>query len=209
MNLGPARVLLFQLLPIAAFLVVDAWVGDSAWAIAAALGQAAFTFARERRLDRFLLLDLALIVGMGAASLVSKSDLLFKLKPAILEGVMVPFLAFLALGPGRVLRGYLARYSGGTRVEIDRERLALLRRLVGFMAGLVAFHAALVVAAALWWSRASWAFLSGPGFYLVLVPLVGWALVQRRLLRRARAGAPAAPPGRSLRVRRLPDRQDR
>jgi intracellular septation protein A len=192
---APARLLLLQLVPLLVFLAVDTLVKNPRWAIVAALAavafQAAWTFARERRFERLVLLDVGLIGGLGAVSLVSKNDLFFKLKPAILEGVMVPYLAVLAFGGERLLGGYLRRYS--TATTIPAPALALMRRLLLMMTALVALHALLVTWAALYASRPAWAALSGPGFYVILVPVAAWVLWQRRRTRAATRASAAAP----------------
>jgi intracellular septation protein A len=190
------RLLLLQLLPILVFLVVDAFVQDPLWAIGAALlfvvFQTALTFARQRRLDPFILVDALLIGGLGAVSLLSKDELFFKLKPAIMEGVMVPFFLVLALGGDRLLSGYLGRYAMG--MTVNPQAMPMLRRLLLGMTALVLLHAGAVVYAALRLSRQSWAWISGPGFYLLLLPVVGWALWRRLAMRRAaRASADEGP----------------
>jgi intracellular septation protein A len=186
----PPRVLLLQLLPILIFLLVDALVQDGRWAIGAALlfvlWQAIASYRRERRLDPFVLLDALLIGGMGAVSLVTRNDFFFKLKPAIIEAVMVPYLLFLALSGEKMLLGYLGRTSAG--VAIQPSALPTLRRLLGVMAGFVALHTGLVVFAAHRCSRQTWGWISGPGFYLILLPLAGWALFRRFKQRREKAG---------------------
>jgi len=183
----PVRLLLLQLLPILVFLVVDALVQDPLWAIGAALlfvvFQTALTFARQRRLDPFILVDALLIGGLGAVSLLSKDELFFKLKPAIIEGVMVPFFLVLALGGDRLLSGYLGRYAVG--MTLNPQAMPMLRRMLLGMTALILLHAVVVVYAALRLSRQSWAWISGPGFYLLLLPVVGWALWRRLALRRA------------------------
>jgi intracellular septation protein A len=192
---GPIVALGLQLFPIVVFLVVDSLVQDPRWAIVAALAfvvlQAIITFARGKGFDRFLLLDLLLVGGMGAASLLTRNEVFFKLKPAILEGVMVPYLLFLALARQSLLLGYFDRHAVG--VTVSAERLPVLRRLLGMMGALVALHAALVVVAALLWSKRTWGLVSGPGFYVLLVPLVGWSLVQRLRLRRQAQAQESAP----------------
>ncbi len=190
----PFLTLALQIVPIVVFLVVDALVQDPVWAIGSALGfvvvQAVVTRLRGRPLDRFVLLDLALVGGMGAASLLTRNELFFKLKPAILEGVMVPYLLFLALAPERVLLGYFDRFAVGG--GINPVALPRLRQLLGAMGVLVLLHAGLTVLAALLWSKRSWGLISGPGFYAILVPLLAWALIMR--LRRRPAPPEATPP---------------
>jgi hypothetical protein len=194
--------LLLQVVPIVVFLVVDALVDSALWAIVSALAfvvlQTVITLARGKPLDRFLLLDLALVGAMGGASLLTRSEVFFKLKPAVLEGVMVPFLLFLALAPERMLQGYLGRYALGAG-GVNPAALPVLRRMVGLMGVLVLAHAGLTVVAALHWSKRAWGLISGPGFYALLVPLLGYTLLVRLRLRRAaataaRAAATAPPP---------------
>jgi hypothetical protein len=214
---GPLLALGLQLFPIVVFLVVDAFVQDPIWAIASALAfvvlQAVITFVRGKRFDRFLLLDLALVGGMSAASLLTRNELFFKLKPAILEGVMVPYLLFLALAPAPLLLGYFARYAVGQTIRPDA--LPLLRRLIGLMGAMIALHAGAVVVAALYWTKRTWGLVSGPGFYVLLVPLAVWAIAQRLRLRRAArvaaeelpvAPAPAGPRRRATSRRRRTSR---
>ncbi len=212
---SPIRSLLLQVVPILVFLAVDALSDSALLAIGAALAFVSFQTilnrVRGRPFDRFLLLDLALIGGMGAASLITRNELFFKLKPAILEGVMVPFTGFLALAPERILVAYLARYvdlgrsaaapapARGAAPELPSARqappapqaLPLLRRLLGLMTLLIALHAGLTVFAALRLSKGAWAAISGPGFYAILVPVLGYALLLR--LRARRAAPPPAP----------------
>jgi intracellular septation protein A len=202
----PVRLLALQLLPILVFLLVDSLVEDPLWAIGAALAFVAFQtvvmFARHRRFDPLILLDAALIGGLGAISLLSEDELFFLLKPAIMEGLMVPFLLLLALG-GPLLRRYLERYTPGT--TFNEQALPLLRTMLALMSALVAVHAVAVVLAALYLTRQAWGIVSGPGFYLLLIPLLGWTLYQRFKRRRAQQQEddPIKPPGRErIRARR-------
>lgn len=191
------RLLGLQLLPILVFLAVDALVKDPLWAIGAALalvlGQAVVIYVRERRLDPFVIFDALLIGGLGAVSLLSKDELFFKLKPAIMEAVIVPFFLLLALGGERLLGGYFGRFLGGG-MSLNPRALPLLRRLLGLMSVLVLAHAGLVVWAALRASRQTWGWISGPGFYLVLAPVAVWALYRRVRRGREPTGEPAPPP---------------
>lgn len=173
-------ILLTQLLPLVVFLVVDAFVEDVRISILCAVvfaaGQLAFTWRRDRRVDWFVLVDVALIGGLGLFSIASHDELMFRLKPAILEGVAVLFLLGLGLAPEGFLRGYLGRMmpAGALTPEV----LPRLRRLLLGMGLLVALHAALVVFCAFHASRRTWALVSGPGFYLLFAPFLVAGLVR-------------------------------
>ena len=190
------RLILLQLLPILVFLVVDAVVKEPLWAIGAALAlvlvQTVVIYARERRLDPFVLVDAALIGGLGAVSLISKNELFFKLKPAVMEVVIIPFFLALALGGERLARGYFGRFLGGA--SLNPQVLPLLRRLLGVMSVLIAVHAGLVVWAAYHASRQTWGWISGPGFYAILAPILLWALYRRLAGRRLQPPEPEEQP---------------
>lgn len=192
----PLHLLLLQLLPLLVFLAVDALVREPLWAIVAALVcaalQSAITFWQQRRFDRFILVDALLIGALGAASLISKNELFFRLKPAVIEAVMVPFLLVLAFARESLLIGYLRRY--GAQGDPAPGALVLLRRLFALLGLLVSLHAGVVVYFALYGSRQAWAWVSGPGFYLLLVPLFAWILVLRWRRSRAAAAAASAEP---------------
>jgi hypothetical protein len=183
---APLLSLGLQLFPILVFLVVDALVQDALWAIISALVfvvvQTLLSLARGRGFDRFLLLDLVLLGGMGAASLLTKNEVFFKLKPAILEGIMIPYFLFLALGGEKTLTSYFNRY--GMNQPLNPAALPLMRRLIGLMGVLVALHAGLTAVAAIYWSKRAWGLISGPGFYVLLLPLLLWMLYQRHRARR-------------------------
>lgn len=177
--MSPA-ILLTQLLPLLVFLVVDAFVEDVrisiACAVVFAVGQLVFTWRRDRKVDWFVLLDVALIGALGAVSILSDDELLFRLKPAILEGVAAVFMLALILAPEGFLRGYLGRVMPAG--ALTPEALRRLRRLLAWMTLLVVCHLVVVVVCALGASRRTWALVSGPGFYLLFAPFLVAALVR-------------------------------
>jgi intracellular septation protein A len=177
----PIHLFLLQLLPIIVFLVVDMFVDDAAWAIGSALCfvgvQTLITWIRKHRLDPMVLVDALLIGAMGAASLISDDELFFKIKPAVIEGLMVPYLLFLALASEKALTAYFDRYAAGVRIH--PAALPMMRKLLMAFAAGVVVHAGVTVWAALALSRQAWGWVSGPGFYVILIPFGIWVLVQR------------------------------
>lgn len=186
----PITLLAIQLLPILVFVVVDSVVTDVRISIACAIGfavvQLGVTWARHRRFDWLVLLDVALIGGMGAISIALDDPLFFMIKPAILEGLTLVLLIGLLAAPAPFVLRYMSRLAPGGTVRPDA--VSTMRPLLGVMTASVALHVAAVLFTAFRASRATWALVSGPGFYVALVP----ALVAALVIRRRRARKPRA-----------------
>lgn len=176
----PMAPFLTQLLPLIAFIAVDAFVTDVrisiACAVLFAVGQLAVTWVRRRRFEWLVLLDVGLIVGLGGLSIALQDERFFKVKPAIVEAVTIALLVGLLLAPGRFLLGYLGRVVPGR--ALGPEAVGALKSMLGLVCAATALHVGLVLYTAFYASRELWAFVSGPGFYLLLLPL-GAALAWR------------------------------
>jgi intracellular septation protein A len=188
---------LTQLLPLIVFIIVDALVTDVRVSILSAIlfavGQLVFTYVRSRRFDWFVLLDVGLIAALGAVSLVSENDLFFKLKPAVIEAVSIVFMLALILAPSGFLTGYYGRMMPGT--PLDPEAVGRMKSMLGWMCVYVALHIGAVLYTALRSSRTTWAFVSGPGFYLILVPIAAMAIGRALRARRKARAAPGPAKG--------------
>jgi len=177
-------VLLTQFLPLLVFIVVDALVTDPRisilCAVVFALGQLAYTWIKSRRFDWFVLVDVGLIVVLGGVAIVFENDLFFKVKPAIIEGISVVLMLALVFAPERFLMGYLGR----TMPTLRPEALGMMKSMLVWISLYTALHVAAVLYAAFRASRQTWAWVSGPGFYLIFIPLAAFVLVKRHQARR-------------------------
>jgi len=156
-------------LPIAVFLVADIWLG-ALWSITVAL---AFGFAellwiylRQKRVERFILFDIALLAVFGIVSIILDNDVFFKLKPAFLELIAVALLGLHAFSPWPVLSYAVKRYSGGQTFSSLQEQLMTRMALLLFV--ILAAHTALIVWSAYALNTEWWAFISGGLFYILL-----------------------------------------
>jgi intracellular septation protein A len=169
----PSRLsLLAPMLPLLVFAVVDAFVTDPRVSVGAAIAFAAVqltvTWARTKTVDRFVLLDTALVVLLGGVTIALEDDTFFKLKPAVMNVVGAVFVTGLLVAPPRVFVGYLARFSPG--LELKDDELKLMRLSMALVVGFLVVHTVAVVVTAQHASRELWAFVSGPGFYLGVIP---------------------------------------
>lgn len=176
---------LLQFLPLLVFIVVDALVDDVRLSIAVAIGfavvQLGVTWARARRFDWFVVLDAALIAGLGGVSIALEDELFFKLKPAVIDVVTLGLLVALLFSSDAFLAGYVGRLMPGR--EVPPPALALMRTLAKWMCGALVVHVVAVLWAAFYASKGVWAFVAGPGAWLVLAPVLVPVLRARRARR--------------------------
>jgi len=81
-QIGLFKKLLPGLLPILVFILVDEFWSTEAGLVVAlvfGIGQLCYIFIREKRLDRFVLFDTALLIALGGISIALKDEIFFML----------------------------------------------------------------------------------------------------------------------------------
>ena len=197
------------LLPLFVFVVADEVWGTVVGlyvAVGFGIAELAFTWVKERRLDGFILGDTALLVAMGAVSILLENDIFFKLKPALLELILCVILGVSAFSSKNIVMMMSRRYMKNMPAEIGDAQMELLRRPLRILFWLLAAHTALVVYAAYFMSREAWAFVSGGLFYILVgVYFIGQIAYQRWMIRkRRRSVTPAAEWERDYHTGRYP-----
>jgi intracellular septation protein A len=178
--------ILLQMLPLLVFVVVDMIFTNTAISIGSAVVfavfQMGFTFIKTGSPDYLILIDVALIVGLGALSIFLKNDLFFKMKPAIIEAIMVLLIVALAFAPDRFLLSYLSRFmpQGASLVP---EAMPILKKMLLGMALYTVFHIGAVWYTAYHSSRKIWALVSGPGYFFIFIPIMAFILFKKYRVR--------------------------
>ena len=129
------------------------------------IGEALFVYIREKRLDKMIVSDTLLILVMGGISLLSGDEIFFKLKPAIVQLLSVVLLGVLAFLKPQALAAMSQRFLKGQ--SLSEVQLRAMQNSAKALTGLLFLHALLIVYAALYWSKSTWAFISGPLLYIV------------------------------------------
>jgi intracellular septation protein A len=177
------KLFLIQLLPLIVFIVVDSFVADVRISILAAIlfaaGQMVFVYVHSRRFEWLILIDVGLIAGLGGVSIAFDDELFFKVKPAIIEGVVIVFIAVLILAPGRFLMRYFGRMMPGT--VFRPEAMKMMKLMLGLICAGTAVHIGGVLYTAFYSSKEVWAFVSGPGFYIIVLPIGVIPVIIKRL----------------------------
>lgn len=177
------------------FLPLIVFIGaDSLWgsrvglsvAVLSGIIELAVAYVREKRLDRFILLDTGLIVLLGSVSLLLKTDIFFRLKPALVELIFCAILGISLYSPVNIIALMSRRYL--KNIVMTKEQMAPMMRSMKVMFFIFLGHTGLIVYAALAMSVQAWGFISGGLFYLLFAAyfLLEWGrgkLYHRRQLK--------------------------
>lgn len=178
--------LLPGLIPLLVFVVVDEIWGTRVGLIIAlvvGLAELLFTLIREKRLDKFILLDTALLVVLGGVAIVLDNDIFFKIKPAIIEAIMCAIIGLSAFTKIDLIGGMTKRYTKG--VEINDAMQMKMKRMLRSLFWIFLAHTLLILFSAFSLSKEIWAFVSGVMFYLIfLLFFVVEVLQQKRRQRK-------------------------
>jgi isopentenyldiphosphate isomerase/intracellular septation protein A len=125
----------------------------------------AVTYIRERYIDRFVLLDMGLIVALGGVSIALDNDIFFRLKPALIELLFCIIIGISVFSPMNILLMMSRRYM--KNIQMGPAQLAQMNRSMKALLVIFSFHVVLVVYAAFYMSKAMWGFISGGLFYIL------------------------------------------
>lgn len=157
------------LFPIIVFIFADFLFGLTAGlivAIVVGIGQFLFTYFRKKRLDAFILFDVSLIVVLGLISLVLHNDIFFKIKPGLVEMILLVLLGLTGFSDNPILVKMTGRYMKG--VELSDVQIQQMRILMRKMFYVILIHTALIFYSAFFMSTAAWGFISGGLFYILI-----------------------------------------
>jgi isopentenyldiphosphate isomerase/intracellular septation protein A len=172
-------------LPLIIFIVADSLWGSRiglAVAVLSGIIELAVAYAREKMLDRFVLLDTGLIVLLGSVSLLMKNDIFFRLKPALVELIFCAILAISLYSPVNIMLLMSRRYL--KNIVLTQEQLEPMLRGMKIMFFIFLGHTVLIVYAAFALPLRAWGFISGGLFYILfgVYFLAEWARGRRRKL---------------------------
>ena len=131
------------------------------------VGEMSFTWFREKRLDRFVLLDTALLVALSGISILLENEIFFKLKPALIELILCAILGVSVFSSVNIIGTMTRKYMKG--MEMNEVHEALFKRNLRNLFYIVVIHTALVFYSAFYMSKEAWAFISGGLFYILFI----------------------------------------
>lgn len=183
------RRLLLQLLPgflpIFAFIIADEIWGTKVGlvvAIVSGIIELTWYWIKDRRFDKFILLDTLLIIVLGVVSIVLDNDVFFKIKPALIGILMCAILGVSVFTPANLVFNMSKRYMKG--IEMNDLQVQLFRRNLKIMFWIFSAYTLLVLYSVWFMSDAAWAFISGGLFYIIVGVYFLYEFVKTKLQQR-------------------------
>lgn len=153
---------------------------------------------RQKRVDWFVLLDVGLLVVLGLLSIGSEEGLFFRLKPALLDLILVGLLVFSLVGTRNLVLGMMIRNLDDASREKFEKASDRIRPMLWGLTIILAVHALATGAAALWADEATWIFVSGPLLFAMCGVWFVFEIVRLRLSMRIKTFPGKAQPGEEM-----------
>ncbi|MCL1821268.1 MAG: NUDIX domain-containing protein [Prolixibacteraceae bacterium] len=173
------------LIPIFIFIIVDEIWGTIPGVIAAVLvgvAELVWVWFKEHKFDKFVLFDTILLVVLGGVSVVLNNDIFFKLKPGLIEVILLVIIGISAFSSFNITGMMAQRYLKG--ISVTDEHNALMRRILRVIFWIFLVHTALVFYSAFFMSKEAWAFISGGLFYIIFAVMAVGMFVNAKIKRR-------------------------
>ncbi|NQU53276.1 MAG: NUDIX domain-containing protein [Bacteroidetes bacterium] len=168
-------------IPLFVFIAADEiWGTKIGLFVAVGVGIAELLFIgfKEKRFEKFVLFDTLLLVVLGAVSILLENDIFFKLKPGLIELILVAVLAVSAFSKVNVIGLMGQRYLKET--SFNETQMEQMRKSMKYLFYIFAGHTLLVFYAAFYLSKGAWAFISGGLFYILFGAYFLFELVRQR-----------------------------
>ena len=173
------------MLPLLVFLLADEIWGMKvglAVAVSTGLVELLITFVREKKLDRFVLLDTLLLVLLSSLSYLFENEIFFKVKPAMIDLVLVGLIALSLFTKIDPLGSMSQRYLNG--IQLNNSQKELFRRNLWVMFWMVLIHTLLVLWSAFFMSKAVWAFVSSFLLFIMMGLYMGLEFIRIKWLKK-------------------------
>ena len=155
-------------IPLLIFIITDELFGTKIGlitAISVGIVEFGYYFIAYRRIESFILFDVGLIIVLGVVSIILENELFFKMKPALIELILVVLLGIHAFSDKPLLLLLGQRYF--KNMPVNDLQMQLIRKMSRFLFFVVFVHVVLIMYSAYYMSKEAWAFISGGLFYIV------------------------------------------
>jgi isopentenyldiphosphate isomerase len=173
-------------LPIFAYLISDLIFKNLFLSIISAISigivEFIVTIFIYKKIDFFILIELILILILGLISIYLKDGIFFKLKPAIIEFILLIFVLFLSFSK-KVINLWISRYF--KTLNISNLNADKMQNMMFVIIPVLIIHITLIVLSALFFSESTWAFVSGFLLYIffgiVFLSIAIYSIILKRI----------------------------
>jgi isopentenyldiphosphate isomerase/intracellular septation protein A len=184
MNLSLLKKMLPGLVPLLIFIIADEIWGTMVGlyvALGTGIAEFLFYYIKDKILDRFILLDTLLLIVLGAISIAFENDLFIKIKPALIEAILLSVIAFSLWGPRNILLAMSVRYMGEIHMDPIQEKS--MRNSMVALFWITVIHVILVLLSAFYMSKEAWFFISGGLLYIFFGLFFAFMILKNRLIK--------------------------
>ena len=157
-------------IPLFIFIIADELFDtQTALIVAVIVGIAEFLYYYFRflQIEKFVLFDTALIIILGGISILLENDIFFKIKPALIEFIIVILLGIHSFSDKPLLLMMGKRYMKD--IDINELQMKQMQKLTKVLFFIFLLHVGLIIYSAYYLSNEAWAFISGGLFYIIFV----------------------------------------
>jgi isopentenyl-diphosphate delta-isomerase type 1 len=168
-------------LPLIVFIVADSLWGVRIGlyvAISVGITELIISYIKEKIIDKFILLDIGLIVILGMVSILLENEIFFKLKPALIELIFCVILGVSIFSPVNVMLLLSKRYL--KNIELSEAHIRQFTKSLFALFFIFLGHTVLIIYSAFFMSKGAWAFISGGLFYILFFIYFGFEFVKNR-----------------------------
>lgn len=176
-------------IPLLVFILADEFFGTRIGLITAVvtgLIEFLYYYIRFRQVEGFVLFDVGLIILMGGISILLDNDIFFKLKPALIELILVIMLGVHGFSNTPVLLMVSKRYMKD--LTVNDLQLKMMRQLSRLLFIILLLHTGLIVYSAYFMSKEAWGFISGGLFYIVFGLILAGQFIYTRFFKGGSGG---------------------
>ena len=100
------------------------------------------------------------------------------MKPAIIEAIMVLLIIALTFAPDSFIISYFSRFTP-PNMQLSPLALPILKKVLWGMVFYTILHIGAVYYSAIHSSRKMWAFIAGPGYFFIFIPVMIFVLIKK------------------------------
>ena len=125
-----------------------------------------YILLKEKRKDYFILFDTILVALFGLVSILFQNELFFKLKPGVVQLILLIMLAAMIFLDDKYLLKMVSRYNSAE--NYSKIMISGMKQSMRPMFYIISLHTLLIFISAFYMSKEMWGFISGPLFYIII-----------------------------------------